>query len=66
MPVAAVSLLVGTWVIRESRDQAEGRYLTSLGLLGRGEKAEALETLRKTLELDPNHLGALGLFASAP
>jgi tetratricopeptide (TPR) repeat protein len=51
---------------QKRRDQAEGRYLTSLGLLGRGEKAEALETLRKTLELDPNHLGALGLFASAP
>jgi tetratricopeptide (TPR) repeat protein len=48
------------------RDQAEGRYFMSLGLLGRGEKAEAFEMLRKTLELDPNHLGALGLFASAP
>ena len=32
VPVAAVSLLVGTWVIRESRDQAEGRRFDPPGI----------------------------------
>jgi EmrB/QacA subfamily drug resistance transporter len=33
VPVAVVSLLVGTWVIRESRDQAEGRRFDPLGIV---------------------------------
>ncbi len=32
LPVAAVSLLVGTWVIRESRDQTEGRRFDPPGI----------------------------------
>ncbi|MDT5143833.1 MAG: hypothetical protein QOI79_3196 [Mycobacterium sp.] len=32
VPVAVVSLLVGTWVIRESRDQAEGRRFDPPGI----------------------------------
>ena len=32
VPVAAVSLLVGTWVIRESRDRAEGRRFDPPGI----------------------------------
>jgi EmrB/QacA subfamily drug resistance transporter len=32
VPVAVVSLLVGTWVIRESRDQAEGRRFDPPGM----------------------------------
>ena len=32
VPVAAVSLLVGLWVIRESRDQAEGRRFDPPGI----------------------------------
>jgi MFS family permease len=32
VPVAAASLLVGTWVIRESRDQAEGRRFDPPGI----------------------------------
>ena len=32
VPVAAVSLLVGTWVIRESRDQSEGRRFDPPGI----------------------------------
>jgi tetratricopeptide (TPR) repeat protein len=49
---------------RNRRDQAEGRYLMALGLLGRGEKEAAADELRKTLGLDPNHLGALSLLAA--
>jgi tetratricopeptide (TPR) repeat protein len=51
---------------RKRREQAEGRYLMALGLLGRGEKEAAADELRKTLGLDPNHLGALGLLAEVP
>jgi len=50
---------------RKRRDRAEGRYLMALGLLGRGEKEAAADELRKTIGLDPNHLGALGLLAVA-
>jgi EmrB/QacA subfamily drug resistance transporter len=32
VPVAAVSMFVGTWVIRESRDQAEGRRFDPPGI----------------------------------
>ena len=32
VPVAAVSLLLGTWVIRESRDQSEGRRFDPPGI----------------------------------
>ena len=32
VPIAAVSLLVGTWVIRESRDQADGRRFDPPGI----------------------------------
>jgi tetratricopeptide (TPR) repeat protein len=45
-------------------DTAEGRYLGSLGRLGRGDTTGAAEELRKALGLDPNHLGALGQLAS--
>jgi tetratricopeptide (TPR) repeat protein len=50
---------------RKRRDQADGRYLMALGLLGRGEKEAAGDELRKTLALDPNHMGALGLLTAA-